>query len=297
MIDSNENNRDLNNINCEECINNEYECKCEFIEGTFFCCDITDINYDGSCCHQVNNYFVEEKNDNVLEKKDYNVKKLDVIDLENQRLVLMKEIEILNKIKLSTLTAIRNIKKEINNFYQENNEINNNFKTLDSKAKDIADNLEKIRKEVTRDFSNNNLVSDNEINSIKVEKQTTYNDQDEINSIKKESINTDYADSNYKNLEENKEDYQDDYVPLKRSNIIKAVPVEEDIMDTVPAKSTYNNYKIYSKKGTFYASEIYNDLFDMYGAQKLGQFEIMDKYGLNKKQYKKVYNNFYGNKK
>ena len=42
-----------------------------------------------------------------------------------------------------------------------------------------------------------------------------------------------------------------------------------------------------------YNCTIYADMYDQYGQNKMGQFEIMDKYGLTEKQYEKLVNNFY----
>ncbi|WP_368486932.1 hypothetical protein [Spiroplasma sp. DGKH1] len=77
------------------------------------------------------------------------------------------------------------------------------------------------------------------------------------------------------------------------SEIMEAVATEEGVENTDPLATTYKNITLKTPTGKVSAQEVYEYMFDEYGHNKVGQFDVMEQFGLTDKQYIKLLNNFY----
>ena len=91
------------------------------------------------------------------------------------------------------------------------------------------------------------------------------------------------------------EDYYQDEVKLndELEGILEAVDKEAGVENTVPFATTYKNITLKTPTGKVSAQEVYEYMFDEYGHNKVGQFDVMEKFGLTDKQYIKLLDNFY----
>ncbi|AHF57391.1 hypothetical protein [Spiroplasma eriocheiris] len=93
----------------------------------------------------------------------------------------------------------------------------------------------------------------------------------------------------------NDEDYYQENTNLNDDlvGILESAHTEESVENTIPLATTYKNISLKTPTGKVSAQEVYEYMFDEYGHNKVGQFDVMEKFGLTDKQYIKLLNNFY----